>query len=241
MATRKFYDLAEYKAKTDELETVLAKCSPLDLSDPKYQVSGQPTDLNQIVYISMLEMGLFSAFADFDCRLIKLLNYGRPAIALSYFNKHKYFVDKKPPINEVKAILTDHIDNLVEQHIEGDTSESNQLLKKQIKKYTALLKRADNHVYAYSNYSRNYVYAYVTYRYFAGQSPLTGLIDSANTHLIKHTTNRDGEVTIERTNVIFVDEDSLSRRISYDNKQVDKFLIGFTDVINCGKYDLFIK
>lgn len=237
---RKLYDPQEYKQRSLELAQTLHKCDRLELSDPVYQRFGQPGELVDIAYLDHRHMSAFAELADFDCRHIKLVNFGRAAIQLSFFQKHKYFIDKKPKRPEVEGALNAHLETLVEQHDESDSTEAKQHLSSQITKYRTVLKRLDAYQFAFSNYSRYYTYDYVMYRYFVQKTQFRA-IDSANAHLIKHTTNRDGQITVERTNVIFVDAEALRKRHSYDNKRAESFLAGFTEAIDCGKYDLYIR
>lgn len=108
MATRKFYASEEYKQKRRELENILfGQVARLTLSSEEYNIQGEASEQQE--FISASEMPLFAQLADFDCRTIKLVNYGRPAIKLTYFTKHKYTVQKKVHPDQASAIVSDHI------------------------------------------------------------------------------------------------------------------------------------
>ena len=237
---RKQYDPDEYKQRSLSLTETLHNSEHLDLSDPVYQRFGLPGELIQVAYLDAGRMSDFAKLADFDCRYIKMVNYGRPAIQLSFFQKQKNFIDKKPKRPEVEQALNEYLEDLREQHEESESAEIKQRLSSLITKYQTVLNRWADHQFAFSNYSRYYTYDYVTYRYFTQVNQIRA-IDSANAHLIKHSTTREGLITVERTNVIFVDADALRKRHSYDNKRADTFLAGFTEAIACGKYDLYIR
>jgi len=237
MATRKFYDSDEYHEKTRQLEEILfSQATRLTLPADEFNIQGKADEPQE--FISKREMSLFAPLADFDCRTIKLVNYGRPAISLAYFTKHKYYVDKKLHPDQIRAILFQQIQDARASYNSEDVAEElKETLLQQIDHYQDVYNHMERYQFALSNYYRFYRYSYVSFRYVQH-----GLIKSANSHLIKHTIDKDsGEILIERTNIIFVDEIALVKQATYANKEVVDFLNTFTDVIPLGKVDFYFK
>ncbi len=67
---------------------------------------------NKVLRFDLERIFQFERLKDFDCREIKLINYGRPAVSIQYFVKHKYRVIKKVDPDVVEGILLDHIEQL---------------------------------------------------------------------------------------------------------------------------------
>ncbi|MGM9512412.1 hypothetical protein ACS5NO_32065 [Larkinella sp. GY13] len=230
---RKVYDRQEYAEKTNQLRQLLAQITPPELDQATLQVFGNPGPLVQVQLVGADEMALFHALSDFDCRLIKLINFARPAIRIHYYEKHKYFLDKKPALDEIKGYLFTEIDTLEEKLRENPDSINAHQKLSQLKGW---IKQIHHKSFAISNYYKFYRYDYIAYNYLSFQG-----VETASTHLIKHTTNRKNEVTIERTNVVFVDPEGLSTPTSHDNKQITKYLAEFPEQFEFPRFTLYVK
>ncbi len=235
MALRKKYEREEYLEKTAQLEKLVYNTKKLDLTDPTYQISGACAE--PVHYVDRGEMATFEPLKDFDCRLIKLINYGRPAISLHYFSKHKYYLKRNLDLDLIEGLLAERIEQLKES-IEGAREDEGyrKELEKELRYFRKVYKQADKLPFALSNYSRYYHYTYVSYRYQTDRG-----LESANSHLINHTLDKEtGEILIERLNVIFVDEAALQEHHPYDNSKVLTYLKGFSRVISLGKTDFYV-
>jgi len=198
-------------------------------------VFGKPSDLIEPVYLDSAAMSEFDTLASFDCRLIKLINHNRPAVRIHYYTKHKYFLNKKPSPEEVEEVLSKQLDLLLHE-IEHCQEEEKAELIKTAKQYKRWIKNVHQLEFATSNYYNGYRYDYIAYNYLSPKG-----VETATTHLIKHTTDHEGEVQIHKMNIIFVDTAHISTHISNDNKQVTKYLETFRKQIQLPKYTLYIK
>ena len=247
---RKRYDKEDYLKNRNTLEQILYSSALVDLSDQEANITGSAEEKQR--FVSSDEMHRFMKIAYFDCRTIKLINYNKPAISISYFQKHKYVLNKKPKTEEVAGLLESQIKKLNKKLAEIETAIQNLKeselsfqpsfekraleLTEEIKYHYRFLNNLDTCDFAISNYSRYYIYSYINYKYYH-----QGGIESGNSHLIKHTFDKEGEIAVERTNVIFVDIEAITKPVPYDNKKITDYLATFPDKINCGTFDLYIK
>lgn len=249
---RKKYDIDEYQRLTCELEAILDNSTQLDLSGEGLNIYEEEKVPELKIYVAASEMQSFSKLEDFDCRTIKLINFNRPAIRISYFRKHKYFMDKKPLRRQVLALIDGEIQDLLrklgkaEQACE-DYGKNNMIVPDELVKnrqqiieeleyLKKLAKDSGSYQFSISNYDRHYIYSYINYKYIEN-----GRIETDNSHLIKHKLNPDDTIKKECKNVIFVDEVAIAQPVSYDNKKITDFLNSFSKKIHCGTFDLYVR
>ena len=207
-----------------------------------HQVKDLPTDYQLEYYF--VPMQYMSQYASYyrpgkPFKNIKLINYNRPAISLSFFCRHKYVVQRDPKPDEVQLHLQNHRDELLDLSLiheltvdqKADLHQTNELLHL-VRENPRVLKAC------FSNYHHHYQYWYCTYRYFE-DAELT-LTDSSNEHLLKHTERIKGQVN-ERLNVIFIDPHSITQHVPNDNKFVDRELAGYPIQIRQGITTLYLQ
>ncbi|GHB87882.1 hypothetical protein GCM10007390_50010 [Persicitalea jodogahamensis] len=170
---------------------------------------------------------------------LKLVNYGKPAISLSFFSKHKYTVKKENEPEKILLHLKNHREELLEQSLFKQLdSEQSRHLKQVDELFRTLRENPDAYQTCFSNYHHYYRYWYCTFRYFEDKTETKAETDSA--HLLKHTERIKGQVH-ERLNVIFIDPDHITRPVPYDNKRVDRELDTYPIKIKQGTTTLYLR
>ena len=170
---------------------------------------------------------------------LKLVNYGKPAISLSFFSKHKYTVKQENEPEKILLHLKNHREELLEQSLLKQLDDEQMRHLKQVDElFRTLRENPDAYQTCFSNYHHYYRYWYCTFRYFEDKTETKAETDSA--HLLKHTERIKGQVH-ERLNVIFIDPDHITRPIPYDNKRVDRELETYPIKIKQGITTLYLK
>ena len=175
---------------------------------------------------------------------LKLVNFGKPAISLTFYNKHKYQLDRSIKVDAAQAILRQERDTLYARSFLDQLSVSQQ---RQLQEMDTLLRAIDQapdqFQFCVSNYYHFYRYWYCSFRFFEDSQQLkTGTL---NQHMLKHTQRTDERSTqqsiSERLNIIFIDPKFITRPVAYDNKFVDRELETYPQQVNFGKASLFIR
>lgn len=96
----------------------------------------------------------------------------------------------------------------------------------------------DRHRFCFSNYHHYYKYWYCSFRYFENEERTQTGTD--NEHLLKHTERIKGKVN-ERINVIFIDQEYITRPVPYDNLVVDRELDTYPYRFPLGTMALYVK
>ena len=214
----------------------------ITLEPLKHQISALPDDAQVEYYF--VPMQFMKEYAPFHqpgqpIKNLKLVNFGRPAVSISFFKKHKYDVKREPKPQEVIRHLQDARDELQQRALFEQLS-AGQL--RRLQDYDQILRemrrQPDAYECCFSNYHHYYHYWYCTFRYFT-DATLTQL-DTDNEHLLKHTERIKGQVH-QRLNIIFVDPHYITRTVPFDNKLVDRELERFTSRIEQGKTALYIR
>lgn len=170
---------------------------------------------------------------------IKLVNYNRPAIALSFTRRHKYVTQRDPHPADVQLHLRTHRDELLERSMaQALTSEQQNDLRLTDELLRQLREDSQAIECCFSNYHHYYYYHYCSYRHFEDvELTRTG---SVSEHLLKHTERIEGRVH-ERLNIIFIDPVNISKQIAYDNKKIDRDLATYPIQIRQGITTLYIR
>lgn len=260
MATKKeFIPKAVYFALEAELKKLLSEIVPYELSEYA-QITGEVNE--HIIYIEAHQMSVFEKFVG-KLKRYKIINFGRPACALHYTSKHKYFLNKKPLGKQVKILLIDSISELEqdykkckEQYLQTvatvatePATVAQELFKNRIEEiqskkemYQSVLGEMDNYDFALSNYYRNYVYTTLNYKYFDGRrsDSSQNCFESVSEHIVKNIYSR-GELMMEKYNIIFIDGERIEKKIPYQNKEVEHYLGQFNILLGSNLQDLYIK
>lgn len=225
---------------------VLNTCSTT-LQPIIHQVSALPEEVDLEYYFVPTEhMELFRPYyrPGKPFKNLKLVNFGRPAISLTFYNKHKYKLDQGVKPELAQEILQKQRDLLyARSFLDQLTPGQQQQLQDIDSLLRAVRQNPDQFQFCTSNYHHYYRYWYCSFRYFEDVEHIqTG---TANEHMLKHTQrtteNSTEQLVSERLNVIFIDTNYITRPVSYDNKLIDRELEKYTDRINFGKAALYVR
>lgn len=172
---------------------------------------------------------------------VKMINYERPAISLSFYSKHKYSLKRDISPAEITAHLQSRRDELLNKSLLEQAGKG-QL--RELKETDELLRIVRSHPERFqaclSNYHHYYRYWYCTYRYF--DDPQTMKTTTLSEHMLKHT-ERVADRVHQKLNIIFIDPEYIKEPVPYsnDNKLIDRELATFSHKIKCGITTLYLK
>lgn len=218
----------------------------------EWDIEGEWNGTGVIHFVDEKQQSLFANYEHFDCRTIKLVNFGKPAVRLTFFKKHKYWVLKNADLTmEEKTLrITTYINELiVKREIASDKIErlsgnilSEQkgqlgMMQQEINSWQDILYNLDNYDLAVSNYRRDYHYVTLNYKYRSSE------LDYANAqeHLLNPQRDNQGVITQQRYNIIFVDVREINREHPHQHKEIENFLNNFTLVTRTGKQQLYAR
>lgn len=242
MAKAKQSDLLPLPAIRVVLNSCTTKLQPIT-----HQVSALPEESDLEYYFVPAEhMGLFRPYyrPGKPFKNLKLVNFGRPAISLTFYNKHKYKLDQGVEAESAQKILQKQRDLLYARSFLDQLTPGQQDELQNIDSLLrAIRQNPDQFQFCESNYHHYYRYWYCSFRYFEDAELVkTG---TANEHMLKHTQrtseNSTEQLVSERLNIIFIDTKYIARPVPYDNKLIDRELEKYTDRINFGKAALYIR
>jgi len=233
-------------APLDALRLLLNTCS-ITLLPLTHQLNALPKEADlEYYFVPGRDMTQFAPYyrpgAPF--KNLKLINYDRPAIALTFFPKHKYSIDRDVAVTDAVSALQQHRDTLYNNSFLNALSATQEREMQHIDTLLrALRQNPDQFQFVVSNFHHFYRYWYCSFRYFEdADRTKTG---THNEHMLKHTESvdrRTGQpLRNERLNIIFIDTDYITRPVPYDNKLIDQELATYTDQIRFGKATLYVK
>lgn len=255
---RLFIDKELYLQQQRALQALLEITPKITLVPGSHNVNMIPDDLN-IHFIASERMKDFEPFKASDIRTLKLVNYGNPAVEVYFYLKHKYFVDKKQTKESIYGILQAYQNDLEQQQqaillsmkrayatlpmnemkglVDVYMTEMD-VLNKQAAYWSEMKERLEDMEYIVSNYEHNFQYYELGYKYWDAE-----LLEYViyNSHMVKNQTNRIGQVTQERHNIIFVDEKAIAVPIPNQHKVVEKFLATFPEKFKLGTRTVYFK
>lgn len=231
----------EGEAPLDALRLVL-KQQAITLEPLNHQVSILPDDPQvEYYFVPMQFMQEYKPYHQPGQSIVnlKLVNFGRPAVSVTFFKKHKYKIEREPKPEDAVRHLTDARNELQDRALLEQLSAGQlQRLQEYDQMLRQIRRQPDAYEFCFSNYHHYYQYWYCTFRYFT-DATLTKL-DTDNEHLLKHTERVKGQVH-QRLNIIFVDPQYITRPVPFDNKLVDRDLETYTSRIEQGKTALYIR
>ena len=219
----------------------------MSLQPITHQVSALPEEAElEYYFVSVEHMSMFLPYhrPGQPFKNIKLINFNRPAIAVNFFSKHKYAIDRDVKPKQAQDILLEYRDQLHKRFFLGQPTPVQAKELQHIDSILRRMRQAPNHFrLCISNYHHYYRYWYCSFRYFEDeQQTKTG---TSNEHMLKYTERvdrRGGEPILnERLNIIFVDTNYITRPVAYDNKLIDRELATYSDRIIFGKGALYVK
>jgi len=230
------------EAPLDAIRAVL-KTQAISLTPGVNQISNPPPADPQLEYyfIPMQFMKQYQAYnrPGKPLKNLKLVNYDKPAISLSFFFKHKYSIERTVTHSDVVQHIKNYRDELLNKSLMEQLS-TGQL--KELRETDQLLRRVreepDAYEACFSNYHHKYYYWYCTYRYFDDLASLKTTTSSE--HLLKHT-ERVGHPVHERLNIIFIDPDYINESVPHDQKVIDRELSTYTTKLRQGVTTLYLR
>ena len=247
----KFTD-KEYDYLLTGLLNELAKTPTLKPDRDDWDIEGSWHDCGDIHFVDSRHIAEFALWRDFGCKTVKLINYGRPAVKMSFYSKHKYWLKKPHDLTDEERDehITDYLNTLsqsVVQHqakldqqpplTQSETRSRIDAALKEIGAWQLIQTRSDQFELAISTYQRGYAYLYVSYKFMLPN----GEYDNASEHLLHHTRNRIGNITQTKQNVIFVDMDEINRVHPQQNKEIEAYLGHFLYKSTSGAARLYAR
>jgi hypothetical protein len=224
------------------LSSILSEVPKLTLNPKLHQVNFIPLGVS-MHFVDAKFQDRFEEFSKSKSNQIKLVNFGQAAINLTFYEKHKYKLDKDPSPEEVFEALNKRQDELREFINQGylftdnSRNERQEAAAEQLENIKHTLANFDNYEFAISNYYRNFIYWYVSFRYRLED----GSLDYASQHLLNSEKDRFGKTTLPKTNIIFIDTDYISVHTPYQNKRIEEYLKKFELQLDLGLKDVFVK
>jgi len=207
------------------------------------QVSALPVDPElEYYFIPMQHMQEYAPYFrpdELPYKNLKLVNYGRPAISLSFYSKHKYTVRRNASQADILLHLKTFRDELLNRSlVQQLTVQQQGKLREADELFRTLRDNADQYETCFSNYHHYYRYWYCSYRYFEDATQVKA--ETSSEHLLKHTERIEGQVH-ERLNVIFIDPTFITRPVPHDHKLIDRELASFPIQIRQGVTTLYLR
>lgn len=222
---------------------LLVKDHSIQLSPLTSQISALPNDAElEYYFIPMEFMKDYKAYFPGDkapFKNLKLVNFKKPAISLSFFSKHKYTIKRDNDPEAILLHLKNHREELLEyslfKALDGEQEKQLRQIDELFRNFRA---NPDAYQTCFSNYHHYYRYWYCSYRYFEDSAETKA--DSESVHLLKHTERIKGQVH-ERLNIIFIDNNYITRPVPYDNKLVDRELKTYPIQLKQGTTTLYLR
>jgi len=251
-AKRKRYDPATYANLLANLTQLMEEVPKLRPDRDAWDIEGDWATTGTIHFVDVQHQHLFEIIRDFDCRTIKLVNMDRPAVRITFYRKHRYWIlkDKDLPLDDKVTQIQTYINDLemkcqiLEGKLGGMPPSKQTETKGQIGKYrqqTAvwreILTNATQYEVVVSNYSRQHFYVTVNYKY---RLP-TGEFANEQEHLLNTQRDRLGNITQVRYNILFVDTTEILRDHPYQNREIEGYLNGFSVQSEAGKHTIYAR
>ncbi len=249
---RKSYNPTDYALRLRGLIQLMKVVNKIQPDRNAWDIEGEWNGTGVIYFVDARDQSLFADYADFDCRTIKLVNYGRPATRLTFFKKHKYILLKNNDLSreEKEQRISNYINELtVKQAIKLDkieklsgaalSDEKGQIgmMEQEVKTWQEVLRNLDQYDFAVSNYRRDYHYVTLNYKYRTSEQEYA----NAQEHLLNPQRDGQGVITQQRYNLIFVDTREISREHPHQHKEIENFLNNFNLVTQTGKQQLYAR
>lgn len=251
-AKRKHYDPQTYARLLADLTQLMEEVPKLRPDRDAWDIEGDWAATGTIHFIDAVHQPLFETIRDFDCRTIKLVNMDRPAVRITFYRKHRYWLlkDKDLPIDQkveqiqthindltVKAqILEAKLDKLIPQK-RAEAIGQIGLYWEHVNTWREILISPGQYEIAISNYSRQHFYVTVNYKY---RLP-TGDFANEQEHLLNTQRNRLGNITQVRYNILFVEANEILREHPYQNREVEGYLNNFPIKSDTGRQTIYAR
>ncbi|MFD2936170.1 hypothetical protein [Spirosoma flavum] len=251
-AKRKHYDPQIYARLLDELTQLMEDVPKLRPDRNAWDIEGDWAATGTIYFVDVVHQPLFEAIRHFDCRTIKLVNLDRPAVRITFYRKHRYWLlkDKDLPILQKTEQIQAHIDELTAKAQLLEAKLNNMLPQKlaeargqierygqQIKTWNQIMTNPGQYEIAISNYSRQHFYVTINYKYRLPSGEFT----NEQEHLLNTQRDRAGNITQVRYNIVFIDPLDMLRDHPYQNREVEGYLNKFPIQSDLGRQTIYAR
>ena len=249
---RKAYALDMYARLLHGLTAQMNAVDKLHPNRNEWDIEGEWNGTGVIYFVDEKQQSLFADYEHFDCRTIKLVNFDKAAVRLTFFKKHKYWVLKNADLTtEEKTLrITNYINEIIVkreitfdkiEQLSGNTLSEQKgqlgMMQQEIDSWQDILHNLDNYDLAVSNYRRDYHYVTLNYKYRSSEQEYA----NAQEHLLNPQRDNQGVITQQRYNIIFVDVREINREHPHQHKEIENFLNNFTLVTRIGKQQLYAR
>ena len=251
-AKRKHYPPHIYAPLLDQLTQLMEEVPKLRPDRDAWDIEGDWAATGIIHFVDAAHQALFEPIQHFDCRTIKLVNLHQPAVRITFYRKHRYWLlkDKDLPqqekidqiqtyVNELilkSQLITPKLDTLAAPQ-RAKLSGQLGLYQQEIDCWQAILASPQHYEMALSNYSRQHFYVTINYKY---RLP-SGDYANQQHHLLNTQRDRLGNITQVRFNIVFVDPVEILRQHPYQNREVEAYLLGFPIQSQTGRHTLYAR
>lgn len=251
---RKSYAPEDYALKLRGLTRLMNVVDKLHPDRNEWDIEGEWNGTGIIHFVDGRLQSLFADYADFDCRTIKLVNFDKPAVRLTFFKKHRYWVLKNADlpredkvvritnyINELivkREILLDKVDQLSGAALSDGKGQVG-FMQQEIQTWQQVLEHLDEYDLAVSNYQRDYHYVTLNYKYRSPNEEQE--YKNGQEHLLNPQRDKQGVITQPRYNIIFIDVREIHREHPHQHKEIENFLNNFSIVSQAGKQQLYAR
>lgn len=249
---RKQYNPQLYASLTAELLQTVQKTPHLTPSRNDWDLEGNWDRAGTVHFIHSQYQPSFKPFADFDCRTIKLINLDKPAIRITFYAVHKYYVVKTKdmsPDGKIARIqdyintLLSNIEILKERMTKMNAVKRSEALGKlaalreELQLWSQIAEQPDAYDLAQSNYHQDHIYTNINYKYAQSEFEF----ENRQEHLLTTTYDSLGNVVQLKHNIVFVDTEHILRNHPYQNKTIERYLDQFSIKSSFNRDHLFAR
>lgn len=247
----KFSD-KEYDYLLTGLLNEIAKTPKLKPDREDWDIEGRWDDCGDVAFIDSRYMAEFALWRDFGCKTVKLINYSHPAVKMSFYSKHKYWLKKPHDLTaeEQGEYIAEHLNALSQSIIslrakidhlpplaQAETHQRIHTTLTEIDAWQLIQAKSHQYELAVSTYQRGYAYLYISYKFILPN----GDYDNASEHLLHHTRDRMGNINQTKLNVIFVNLNEINRVHPQQNKEIEAYLGRFPHKTMSGAARLYAR
>lgn len=251
-AKRKHYDQQTYTRLLAELTQLMEEVPKLRPDRDAWDIEGDWAATGTIYFVDFAHQPLFETLRGFDCRTIKLVNMDRPAVRITFYRKHRYWLlkDKDLPINQKVEQIQAHVNELTNKAQILESKLDKMIAPKlaeakgqigsyweQVDTWRNILATPEQYEIAVSNYSRQHFYVTINYKY---RLP-SGDFANEQEHLLNTQRDRLGNITQVRYNVLFIDPVEILRDHPYQNREVEGYLNNFPIKSEAGRQTIYAR
>ena len=249
---RKKYDSTTYARLLHQFTQLMNDVPKLRPDRDAWDIEGDWSATGIIHFVDSVHQPMFESIQDFDCRSIKFVNMGKPAVRVTFYRKHRYSLIK--PAEMTTETKTEQIDayindltvkaRILETKLgtmlpfkQTDAKAEISLYWEEIKVWRVIMADPGAYEVAMSNYERQHFYVTANYKYKLSSGKYT----NEQEHLLNTQRDRLGNITQVRYNIFFVDVSEIFREHPYQNREVENYLKNFSVKSTVGRYKLYAR